>query len=226
MTVRSRTTKAWTSIAAVSLVFAGCGNGSNDSNAATSDVPVSVGAPIRTGDAAGADDMASGPFGPACDLVPGDGAGSFAGMAGNTAASAASSNPQLSTLVTAVAMAGLSGTLNSDGPFTIFAPTNDAFSAVPASQLDDVLADVGLLSSVLRGHVIVGESLDAAQLGAAGTEVTMNGTELEFSADGTKVNGVDVLCSDVVTANATIHIIASVLMPPVDNAGSTTDDHE
>ncbi len=75
------------------------------------------------------DDMADGPFGPACDAVPTEGEGSFAGMTDDTAATAASNNPLLSTLVTAVSEAGLVDTLNSDGPFTIFAPTNDAFAA-------------------------------------------------------------------------------------------------
>jgi len=70
-----------------------------------------------------------GAFGPACGAVPADGEGSFAGMADDTAATAASNNPLLSTLVTAVVEADLVDTLNSDGPFTIFAPTNDAFAA-------------------------------------------------------------------------------------------------
>ncbi len=104
-----------------------------------------------------------GAFGPACDAVPTEGEGSFAGMADDTAATAASNNPLLSTLVTAVAQADLVDTLNSDGPFTIFAPVNDAFAALPEDQLNAVLADKDLLTSVLTYHVIGGD-LNAEEL--------------------------------------------------------------
>jgi len=154
-----------------------------------------------------------GPFGPACGAVPTDGEGSFAGMTDDPAATAASNNPLLSTLVAAVTEAGLVDTLNSDGPFTIFAPTNDAFAAIPPDDLDAVLADKELLTGILTYHVIAGESLDAAALGEAGTATAVNGAELSFGADGTTVNGTDVLCSNVMTANATVHIIGEVLMP-------------
>jgi transforming growth factor-beta-induced protein len=152
-------------------------------------------------------------FGPACGSVPTDGEGSFAGMADDPAATAASNNPVLSTLVTAVTEAGLVDTLNSDGPFTIFAPTNDAFAKIPAADLEAVLADKDLLTSILTLHVVAGESLDAAALGEKGSAVTVNGETLEFSADGAMVNGINVVCSNVVTANATVHIIDTVLMP-------------
>jgi transforming growth factor-beta-induced protein len=120
-------------------------------------------------------------------------------MTDDTAATAASNNPLLSTLVTAVTEAGLVDTLNSDGPFTIFAPVNDAFAAIPEDNLAVVLADKELLTSTLTYHVIAGESLDAAALGAAGSAETVNGGTLEFGADGTTVNGASVLCSNVVT---------------------------
>ncbi len=158
-------------------------------------------------------EMMAEPFGPACSAVPADGEGSFGGMADDPAATAASNNPVLSTLVTAVTQAGLVDTLNGDGPFTIFAPTNDAFAAIPAADLDAVLADQDLLTSILTYHVVAGESLTAAELGAAGTLATVNGGELTFGSDGTMVNGANVVCSDVVTANATVHIIDAVLMP-------------
>jgi len=164
------------------------------------------------------EDDADGPFGPACAAVPEEGEGSFAGMTDDPAATAASNNPLLSTLVTAVGEAGLVDTLNSDGPFTIFAPVNDAFAAIPEEDLAAVLADQDLLTSILTYHVIGGENLDAASLGEAGTSATVNGAELEFGADGTTVNGVDVLCSNVTVANATVHIIGEVLMPPAADA--------
>ena len=203
MTSRTRTTKLLLAAASFSLVAAACGSDDNTSS------------PTAT-EGADMEEIADGPFGPACDAVPTEGEGSFAGMTNDTAATAASNNPLLSTLVTAVSEAGLVDTLNSDGPFTIFAPTNDAFAAIPADDLDAVLADQELLSSILTYHVVAGESLDAAALGEAGSAESVNGAELEFGSDGTTVNGFDVLCSNVVTANATVHIIGDVLMPPSD----------
>ena len=215
MITRNRTTKLLVAVASFSLVAAACGSDTNDS-APASDAPAATDAPMTT---EMAEELADGPFGPACDAVPTEGEGSFAGMTNDTAATAASNNPLLSTLVTAVTKAGLVDTLNSDGPFTIFAPTNDAFAAIPAADLDAVLADQELLTSILTYHVVAGESLDAAALGAAGSAETVNGATLEFGADGTTVNGVDVLCSNVVTANATVHIIGEVLMPAADDTG-------
>jgi uncharacterized surface protein with fasciclin (FAS1) repeats len=204
-------------IASFALIAAACGSDDNDATDATQ-APAATEAPTAT-DMDDMDDMADGPFGPACDAVPADGEGSFAGMTDDPAATAASNNPLLSTLVTAVSEAGLVDTLNSDGPFTIFAPTNDAFGAIPAADLDAILADQELLTSILTYHVVAGDSLDAAALGEAGSATTVNGAELEFGTDGTSVNGVDVLCSNVMTANATVHIIGGVLTPPADDMG-------
>lgn len=215
MITRSRTTKLLLAVASFSLVAAACGSDANDDASDATDAPAAT-TPATDGEM---DEMADGPFGPACDAVPTEGEGSFAGMTDDTAATAASNNPLLSTLVTAVSEAGLVDTLNSDGPFTIFAPTNDAFAAIPAEDLEAVLADQELLTSILTYHVVAGESLDAAALGAAGSAATVNGGELEFGADGTTVNGVDVLCSNVMTANATVHIIGEVLLPPADDMG-------
>jgi transforming growth factor-beta-induced protein len=159
------------------------------------------------------DEMMAEPFGPACSAVPADGEGSFSGMADDPAATAAGNNPVLSTLVTAVVQAGLVDTLNSEGPFTIFAPTNDAFAALPPADLEAVLADNDLLASVLTYHVIAGQSLSAAELAEAGELETVNGATLTFDTDGTTVNGIDVVCSDVHTGNATVHIISGVLLP-------------
>jgi uncharacterized surface protein with fasciclin (FAS1) repeats len=152
--------------ASFSLVAAACGSDSND-EAITTDAPTAT---VRRPTDAEMDDMermADGPFGPACSAVPTEGEGSFAGMTDDPAATAASNNPLLSTLVTAVSEAGLVDTLNSDGPFTIFAPVNDAFAAIPAADLDAVLADQELLTSILTYHVVAGERLDAAALGSS-----------------------------------------------------------
>ncbi len=214
MITRSRTTKVLLAAASFSLIAAACGSDENDSVA--TDAPVETDAPMATDAPMTTDASEDGPFGPACSAVPTEGEGSFAGMTDDTAATAASNNPLLSTLVTAVGEAGLVDTLNSDGPFTIFAPVNDAFAAIPADALDAVLADQELLTSILTYHVVAGESLDAEALGAAGSAESVNGATLEFGADGTTVNGVDVLCSNVMTANATVHIIGEVLMPPAE----------
>ncbi len=153
-------------------------------------------------------------YGPACGAVPTEGEGSFVGMADDPAATAASNNPLLSTLVGAVSQAGLVDTLNSEGPFTIFAPVNDAFDAIDPATLEMVLADNDLLTTILTYHVVAGESLDAEGLAAAGTLATVEGSELALSANGEAVNDVSVICSNVPTANATVHIIDQVLLPP------------
>ncbi len=165
-------------------------------------------------DDAMADDAMMGAFGPACSAVPEEGAGSFAGMAQDTAATAASNNPLLSTLVTAVVEADLVDTLNSEGPFTVFAPTNDAFAAIDPEVLDAVLADKDLLTQVLTYHVIAGESLGADGLSGT-TMASVEGDDLVFGADGTTVNDVDVICSNVPVANGTVHIVDQVLLPQV-----------
>ena len=190
-------------VAGLSLFSVACGNDSDPG--ASPDPTPSVASDV---------DML-GAFGPACDSVPTDGEGSFAGMADDTAATAASANPLLSTLVDAVVAADLVDTLNSDGPFTIFAPTNDAFAAIPEDVLGAVLADQDLLTAVLTYHVIGGQSLDAAALGATGTEATVEGGEVSFGSDGTMVNDANVVCSDVPVANGTVHIVDSVLLPQV-----------
>ena len=154
--------------------------------------------------------------GGACGAVPTDGEGSFDGMADDPAGTAASNNPVLSTLVTAVVEAGLVDTLNSEGPFTIFAPTNDAFAAIAEEDLSAILADQELLTSILTYHVVSGESLDMQRLVDAGTVTTVNGAELTIAQSGDliEVNGTaSVVCGNVQTANATVHIIDNVLVP-------------
>ena len=101
------------------------------------------------------------------------------------------------------------------GPFTIFAPYNDAFAAIPADDLNAILADNDLLTSILTYHVVAGESLDLADLIAAGSVTTVQGDTLviEASGDLATVQGANVICGNVQTANATVHIIDAVLVP-------------
>ena len=146
--------------------------------------------------------------------VPEDGDGSFEGMAQDPVATAASNNPALSTLVTAVGEADLVDTLNTGGPFTVFAPVNDAFAKIPEADLNAVLADTETLTSILTYHVVP-ERIEPADLGGTyttvqGAELTVEGDAPSFDVDGQAT----VVCSGVQTANATVYLIDTVLMPP------------
>jgi uncharacterized surface protein with fasciclin (FAS1) repeats len=153
------------------------------------------------------------PFGPGCAAVPADGAGSFAGMAADPVATAASNNPVLSTLVTAVGKAGLGDTLNTAKDITVFAPTNDAFAALDKATMDKAMGDPkGLLTTVLTNHVVEGR-LSPDQLAGdhktlAGTTITVEGSGEDFTVGTAKV-----VCGNVQTANATVYIIDGVLLP-------------
>lgn len=199
---------------ALTLGAAACGDDGDESSMTT--MAPTTEAPMTTEPTMG-DDMADdmmGASGPGCAAVPKEGAGSFDGMSKDPAATAASNNPLLSTLVTAVKEAGLVDTLNGSGPFTIFAPTNDAFAKIPEADLNAVLADKDLLTKLLTYHV-VGEKLSSGDLASKGTVETLEGGQLKIttSGDTVMVNGAKVVCMDVPTANATVHIIDTVLMP-------------
>ncbi|MFI0938243.1 fasciclin domain-containing protein [Streptomyces sp. NPDC021020] len=156
------------------------------------------------------------PFGPGCTAVPKNGAGSFDGMSKDPVATAASNNPALSTLVTAVKKAGLVDTLNNAQGITVFAPTNDAFAKLPKATLDKVLADKAMLTKILTYHV-VGQTVKAPDGLAHGTYTTLEKGTLTTSGSGEsyKVNNTaNVVCGNVETANATVQIIDTVLMPP------------
>lgn len=158
---------------------------------------------------------AHGEFGEACKGVPKTGKGSFKGMAQDPVATAASNNPELSTLVGAVKKAGLVDTLNSSKDITVFAPTNAAFEKIPKADLEKVMSDKKMLTKVLTYHV-VGEKLPKEKL-ADGMYPTLAKSKLMTagSGDSYKINDeAAVGCGNVKTANATVHIIDSVLMPP------------
>jgi uncharacterized surface protein with fasciclin (FAS1) repeats len=161
--------------------------------------------------------MAAGPSGAACAAVPNEGEGSVDGMADDPVGTAASNNPLLSTLVAAVSAAGLVDTLNTGGPYTVFAPINTAFDKIDPATLEGVLADTDALTGILTYHVVP-EQLSGADLVAGGTFATVNGAELSVAQvnDTLVVNdgAAAVLCGDVPTANATVFLIDSVLMPP------------
>ncbi|MGW2781152.1 fasciclin domain-containing protein [Streptomyces populi] len=154
------------------------------------------------------------PFGPACASVPKDGAGSFEGMAKDPVATAASNNPALSTLVTAVKKAGLVDTLNNAQNITVFAPTNDAFAKIPKATLDKVLNDKAQLTKILTYHV-VGQKLTPKDL-ENGSFTTLEKSKLTTSGSGesyTVNDSAKVVCGNVKTANANVYVIDTVLMP-------------
>lgn len=216
---RRATTIAVGLLAVTSLGMAACSSdddsGSADSDSTTTESTITDSGMDETTTTM-AESMAMEPTGPACASVPTEGAGSFTGMAEAPAATAASNNPELSTLVAAVTEAGLVDTLNGEGPFTIFAPANSAFAKIPEADLNAVLADKAQLTDILTYHVVAGEKMSSEDLIEAGTVETVQGGELTITDEGgtLTVNGMAAgACVDVPTANATVHIIDSVLMP-------------
>lgn len=144
--------------------------------------------------------------------------GTLSGMTDDPVATAASNNPVLTTLTTAVGEAGLVDTLNSAEALTVFAPTDCAFAELDPATLDAAMADpTGLLAQVLGFHVIPGEKLSAADLAGADSLETFTGESLSVSPDGDTIalNGgqADVVVPDIQTANATVHLIDQVMVP-------------
>lgn len=193
----------------LSLSLAACGSSNRDDDKSAKGSTDDMTTSAKPATKAGADT-----FGPGCKLIPADGAGSFNGMATAPVATAASANPLLKTLVTAVGEAGLVDTLNSADALTVFAPTDDAFAKIPMDTLNGLLADKKALTTVLTHHVVAGK-LSPDQL--AGTHKTLAGDtiKVEGSGDDFTVAGADakVLCGNIPTANATVYVIDTVLVP-------------
>jgi uncharacterized surface protein with fasciclin (FAS1) repeats len=151
------------------------------------------------------------------EQVP-DGGGSIVGMSQDPVAVAASNNPLLTTLVAAV-----SGQLNADvdlvdtlngSEFTVFAPVDEAFAKIDAATIEALKLpeNAGLLSSILTYHVVPGQILPSD---IVGTQTTVQGGTVEVTGmgDSLMVNGANVICGGVHTANATVYLIDTVLMP-------------
>ncbi len=186
---------------------------SSSSSAPSSSAP-STTTPMTTSTSAAGGAAMGKPFGAGCASVPTEGSGSFQGMATDPVATAASHNPLLKTLVAAVGAAGLGDTLNSAPAITVFAPVDSAFAKIPKADLDKVLADKPTLTKILTGHVIAGklapDKLAGDHKTLAGNTVTVAGSGEAFTVGKDKAN---VICGNVQTANATVYIIDSVLMP-------------
>jgi len=196
----------------LSLAACGSSDAGSGAGAASSSAPMTSSAAPSPSESMSASN-ASMPFGPGCAAVPADGAGSFTGMASDPVATAASNNPLLSTLVTAVGKAGLGETLNTAKDITVFAPTNDAFAALDKATMDKAMGDPkGLLTTVLTNHVVEGrltpDKLAGDHKTLAGTTIKVEGMGEDFTIGKAKV-----VCGNVQTANATVYIVDSVLLP-------------
>ncbi|RWR20564.1 fasciclin domain-containing protein [Microbacterium enclense] len=166
-------------------------------------------------------DPAANLVGPGCAdyaaAVP-SGAGSVEGMSADPVAVAASNNPLLTTLTAAVSgqlnpNVDLVDTLNG-GEFTVFAPVDDAFAKIDPATIETLKTDTDLLTKILTYHVVPGQltpdEIEGAQATVEGQEVTVAG-----SGDAITVNDANVICGGVQTANATVYLIDTVLMPPM-----------
>jgi uncharacterized surface protein with fasciclin (FAS1) repeats len=117
------------------------------------------------------------------------------------------------TLAAALQAAGLVETLKGEGPFTVFAPTDEAFAAIPEAQLEALLADKEALTAVLTYHVVPGKVM-AADVVDLDSATTVQGADLTIgTADGVTVDGANVVKTDIEASNGVIHVIDAVLMP-------------
>jgi uncharacterized surface protein with fasciclin (FAS1) repeats len=127
----------------------------------------------------------------------------------DTAVSAGS----FTTLVAAVKAAGLVDTLKGAGPFTVFAPTDEAFAKLPAGTVDALLKDIPKLKKILTYHVVSGKVM-AADVVKLKTATTVEGSEVKIdAANGVKINDATVTTADVAADNGVIHIVDTVLLP-------------
>ncbi|MFK4087722.1 fasciclin domain-containing protein [Kribbella sp. NPDC020789] len=206
---------------ALALVLATAACGSDDKKADTpAATQATSSAPSTAPTSEASMDNASGLVGPGCEAYAKanpSGAGSVDGMAAAPVANAASANPLLTTLVAAVSgklnpKVNLVSTLNG-GEFTVFAPVDDAFKKIDAKTINTLKTNDALLTKILTYHVVAGQLDPTAVVGKHPTvekqEVTVSG-----SGQNLKVNNANVICGGVKTANATVYLIDSVLMPP------------
>jgi uncharacterized surface protein with fasciclin (FAS1) repeats len=208
------------SLAAVAAVgFSACSSNKSESAQQTSASPATSTAAPASPSAAMA--------GPSSDLIGGgcadyaalhpNGPASVTGMAQDPVATAASNNPLLSTLTAALSgklnpNVNLVDTLNS-GQYTVFAPTNAAFDKLPAGTIDELKTNSEMLKSILTYHVVQEQESPNT---VDGTHKTLQGADVKVAGQGNglKVNDAGLVCGGVHTANATVYMIDTVLMPP------------
>ncbi len=219
MRIPSAKTFAVTACAVALLGAVGCSSDNNDSSGGTG---TTQNTDPTTSAANETPDMSAQLVGSGCaayaDAVP-DGPGSVSGMAQDPVATAASNNPLLKTLVAAVSgqvnpKVNLVDTLNG-GEFTVFAPVDDAFAKLPKATVAALSkpANADTLTSILTYHVLPGQ---IAPDMIVGTQTTVEGEDLKVtgSGDNLQVNGANVICGGVQTANATVYLIDGVMTPP------------
>ena len=160
---------------------------------------------------------ASSPVGSGCAQLP---AATGQAMAAVPAVTAASSDPQLTSLVQAVTTASLVGTLDSTTNITVFAPANSAFQAVPPDQLTALMADTAKLTAVLTHHVVAGRLTPDRLTGTLTTldndKVTVSGSGASLTISGDQTlsgQPAHLVCGNLQTANATVYVIDQVLKP-------------
>ncbi len=210
-------------MAALTVALAACGSSQTASTSTATSAPAA--APTSAAAASNGVTTNADVFGPACNMLPqGDAPGSLNNMGPNPVATAASSNPLLTTLVTAVGkVPGLADTLNSQKAITVYAPYNGAFTAVQKavgdSAFNALLADPTKLGALLSYHVVP-QRYNAAGLVAAGKttelaggDVTIGGTATAPTLTDGSGNTASVLCGNIPTSNATVFVIDKVLMP-------------
>jgi uncharacterized surface protein with fasciclin (FAS1) repeats len=132
----------------------------------------------------------------------------------NTIVDIAVGNPDFSTLVTALQEAGLVEVLAGEGPFTVFAPTNEAFAKIPEETLNEILADKEQLTQILTYHVVAGKVMaeDVVSLSSA-TTVQGGDLAIEVMGNSVMVNNANVIQTDIEASNGVIHVIDTVLIP-------------
>jgi len=221
---RSKILRMLALVLALGLVAAACGDDSDSSDSAAEET--SAPADDTASDDTTTEDTTPVDSSTICDadalveaVESGPEDGTLAGMTDDPVGTAASSNPVLTTLVTAVTEADLVDTLNSAEALTVFAPTDCAFAALDPATLEAALADpTGLLTTVLGFHVVAGEQVGAADLSDGQELETFTGEILTVGVDGETVslNGgqATVVVPDIQTANATVHLIDNVMIPP------------
>lgn len=212
-----RTVLTAAGLSAAAVLFAGCSSSSTTTAESSSTTATATSTTTTTSAAAA---PAGTLVGPGCasyaEQVP-TGPGSVAGMAKDPVTVAASNNPLLKTLTSA-----LSGKLNPNvnlvqtldsGQFTVFAPTDDAFAKLDPATVEKLKTDSDLLTSILTYHVVPAQASPAQVVGehktVQGGTVTVTGSGNEL-----KVNDANVVCGGVQTANATVYLIDTVLTPP------------
>ena len=180
-------------LAGVALIGAACSDDDTDSESSTTTEAEET----TTTEAASSDDAGSEDPGTIVDIAAG--------------------NEDFSTVVTAVTEAGLVETLSGEGPYTVFAPTNAAFDALPEGTLDSLLEDPsGALTEILQLHVIAGEVDSAAAAAAVGTCVETLGGEVkvEEADGGLTIGGAPISTTDLEASNGIIHVIDAVIVEP------------